>query len=317
MDSVLTTFQEAGAFAFVHLAVAALGGLWALVCAVLLAMRWRVPPIVAVAPLILAPFVVAVGASWSASQVTEALAYADPAQRAALQAAGISGTLAQAPFGLLAVPVAFLLAVGGLAAGLRAPRRWGVPALVFLVAGLTALLPAIGLAFEASLPSVVARVLLYGLAAIPLALSTASDHRRSNGLEGGMVAAAAYVAFVGATELSVVSGAWAQGFSALAMVDPDMRGKILAALSEEVGAQGTLAWAMFVVAGVPAVVCAFRSGPELTEAEILDGEASPSPWRSLARLLALGVWLAWALAFVAASPGDAIETIALLSAGKP
>lgn len=313
MDSVLVAFQEAGFFAFVQVALALAGGLWALVCAVLLGIRWRVPPVVAIAPLMAVPALVALGASWNQAQVDDALAFADPAQRAALMAAGVAGTLAQGWLGILAVPVAFVLAMGGLVAGMRAPRSWGVPALVFVGAAFTALVPVVGFAFDASLPGIVVRVLLYGFAAIPLALSTASDHRRGNGLEGGMVAAAAYVTLVGACELAAVSAAWAEGFRALAAVDPAKKAEIVRVLVDEVGDQATLAWALLALAGVPALICALRSGREPTEAEILEGEASPSPWRSLARFLGLAVWPAWALAFLATSPAGALETITLLS----
>ncbi|MFN7143954.1 MAG: hypothetical protein ACK4YP_09275 [Myxococcota bacterium] len=314
MEPLLSTFRDAGPMAFVQVALLLGGGVWALVCAVLLALRWRVPPVVAIAPLLASPLLVTLGATLAESQVTGALALVDPPQRATLLAAGVAESLAQGWFGLLAAPVAFLLAIGGLAAGVRSPRAWGTPALVFLAAGLTALLPLVGLAYDASVPGVLARVVAYGVCAIPLALATASAHPKTNGPEGGMVAAAAWVSLVGASELAVQTAAWTRGFTALAYVSPEDRDTIVKMLVEEVGTQATLGWVIFAVSAVPLLLCALRSGPEPTEEEILAGDASPSPWRSLGRFLALAVWPAWALALLSIDATETLETIRALTA---
>lgn len=315
MEPLLLTFRDAGPMAFVQLALFFGGGLWALVCAVLLAMRWKVPPVVAIAPLVAPPLLVTLGAAFAEGEVTAALALVDPAQRATLLAAGVAESLAQGWFGVLAVPVAFLLAVGGLAAGVRAPRAWGTPALVFLAAGLTALLPVLGLFYGASVPGVIARVVAYGVCVIPLALATASAHPKGNGPEGGVVAAAAWVTLVGASELAVQTSAWTQGFSALAYVSPENRDAIVKVMVEEVGTQSTLGWTVFALAAVPLVACAVRSGPEPTEEEILAGDASPSPWRTLGRFLALATWPAWAFALLSIDASETLETIRKLGVG--
>lgn len=136
MSSIATLlFQSAGIFGWLQLGLMFLGGLWALVCAVLLAMRWRVPPIVAVAPLLAVPALLCGGASWSEAAVADALVNADPSMRVMLLAVGTSEIVSQGLLAPLVVPVAALLAAGGLAAGVRAPRTWGSPAAVFAIAG--------------------------------------------------------------------------------------------------------------------------------------------------------------------------------------
>lgn len=309
------TFREAGVFGFLQLGHFFAGGLWALVCAVLLAMRKRVPPVIAIAPLLVAPLLATIGAMVADSQISAALVNADPAQRATLMAAGMAETLAQGWFALLAVPIAMLLGVAGLSAGVRAPRAWGVPVLVFLVATFTAVLPVAGLFYGASPPSVLARVMLYGLGAVPLALATVCAHPKGNGPEGGMVAASAWVSVIAASELAALSSGWSAGFRALAYADAEQKATLLGHLSTEMGGQATLAWVIFALSAVPALVCAMRSGPEPTEEEIMAGEASPSPWRSVGRFVALAVWPAWAFAFLSLDPSAAIAALTPATAG--
>lgn len=312
MHLLVDSYRTAGVFAHLQVVVFLGGALWAFACAVFLGLRWRVPPLLATAPLFLVPLVVAVGATFGYAEATDAAGQSDPAARATLMAAGLSGGMSQGWFGLLAVPVAGLFGVGGLAAGIRGPREWGAPALVFAVALLTALLPIAGLFADVPLPLVAARVLLYGLGVVPLALATANAHRAGNGPEGGMVAAAAWVAVVGAGELATLTYGWVQGFQALAYVDPASRAALVETMSSEMGDQGTLAWIVFTLSAVPALICALRSGPEATEAEILAGDASPSPMRSLGRILAFGVWPLWAFAIAATSPAAVLVTMGSL-----
>ncbi len=314
MYSVVDTYRQAGIFAHLHLLVFVGGALWALVCAVLLGLRWRVPPILAVAPLCVVPLLIGSGSMWAYDVTTDAASQVDPASRATIMAAGLAEGMSQGWFGLLAVPVAGVLALGGLAAGVRAPRRWVVPVVVFGVAGLTALLPLVGLVQYTPIGWVLGRMFLYGLGVVPLALATANDHTKHNGPEGGMVAAAAWVTLVGACELALQTYGWTLGFAALANVDPEQRNMVLAAMSAEIGAQATLGWVLFALAGVPAVIVAFRSGPPLTEEEIMNGESSPSPGRTLGRVLALLVWPLWAFAMAANAPGSVIDTLTVAAA---
>lgn len=309
MHRLIMTFQEAGAFGYLQVALLVAGGLWALVCAVLLGLRWRVPPVVAVAPLLAVPLLIGIAAIVNGAAIEDALTNADPAQRAALLAAGLAETLAQGTMGILVVPVAALLGLGGLVAGVRSPRAWVVPAVVFGVAGLTALLPAVGVLFDASVPLAIGRVLLYGLFVVPLALATANAHPGSNGPEAGMVAAAAWVSLVAAGELAALVSGWTQGFGALAMVDPGNRARVIDVLLVEMSTLTTFAWFTFALAGVPALLAGLRTGADPTEEEILGGQTSPSPGRWVGRFLALAVWPAWAFAYLCLDPADDLGTI--------
>jgi hypothetical protein len=71
---------------------------------------------------------------------------------------------------------------------------------------------------------------------------------------------------------------------------------------EILGDQSSISWFIFVMAAIPIAVCSFRSGPTPTDEEILAGDASPSPWRSLAASLAFAVWLLWAFALNSLNP---------------
>lgn len=314
MESFATVFREAGFIAWFQLFGLFAGGLWALVCGGLLAARWKVPPIVGVLPLGLVPFTAILGTWAGQSSIDAALGNVEPSQRAMLLAAGVAELLAQGWFGLVAVPAALLLGFGGLAAGIRAPRAWGMPAGVFLLLGLVALLPVLGFFWGASPAWVIGRVLLYGLAVIPVALSTANAHPASNGPEGGVTATLAFASVVAATELACLSASWASGFGALATVDPEQRATVLSFLQTEVGAQTNLAWVLLLLASLPAFFAVFRSGPTLTEEEILAGHAGAAPGRSAGRLLALGVILLWFGAFLAFDASDALATIAKAAA---
>jgi hypothetical protein len=309
MSSLLMTFREAGTFGYLQVALLFAGGLWALVCAVLLGLRWRVPPVLAIGPLVAVPLLIGVASLVNEAAIASAITSADPAYRATLVAAGVAETLSQGLLGVLVLPVAGLLGIGGLAAGVRGPRTWVVPGVVFAVAGLTALLPALGLLVHASAPLAIGRVLLYGTFVIPLALATVTAHPGRNGPEGGMVAAAAWMSLVAACELATLSAAWYRGFGALAMVDAGSRAVIVESLVSEVGTQGTFAWFTFALAAVPALLVGFRSAPDPTEAEIMTGLTSPSPYRSVGRFLALVVWPAWAFAYLCLDPSDTLRVL--------
>lgn len=313
MISFAQTLQASGVAAYVQIGLLLPALVWALVCAVLVGMRWKVPPIVAGAPLFVVPLVHLIGATWAFGRVEDALVVIEPARRASLLAAGVSEMLGLSWFGLGVLPVAFVLAVGALAAGVRGPRAWGVPAITLLVAGATALLPAFSLLFHASLPAVALRVPLYGLCAIPFALAVATAEPKRNGPEAGMLAAMAWISLVGSVELAHAASLWRAGFAALANVDPGQRGELLAALVEEVGTQQTFGWILLFLAALPAVAVAFRPTPPMTDEEISAGNVTPSPWRSVGRVLGLGLWVLWAVAWGASSPVSALMDVVRLS----
>ena len=310
MRDVVMLFQEAGAFGWLLLFGMVAGGLWAFVSAVLLALKWRVPPVLSALPLLLTPLTAAVGAVAAQGSIDAAVAGVEPAYKATILAAGTAELLALALLTTTVLPAALLLGMGGLVAGIRAPRAWGVPAVSFFFAILVAFLPSLGLVWSASVPWAVARTLVYGAAAIPLALATSSGHPGKNGPEGGVTAAAAFVATVASMELAYVASCWRDLFGALAAVSPDDKVAMLTTGSASVSLFGTLAWVAVGCASVPLLVTAFRPAPTLTEEEILAGLAGESPWRGVGRVLALGVPVAWGIALLALDPTEVLQRIA-------
>lgn len=295
--------QEAGPFAWVQLVVGAGGALWALVCAGLLAARWKVPPVVALAPLFLQPISAWAGTMYASYQMSS-MGAVDPAQRATIIAVSISAILGMGVFSLAAVPAAAILGLGGVAAGVRGPRRWGPAALGFFSCILVALLPLWTLGYGAAFPMVVARLLFYGLCAVPVAASLLSAHPNSNGREASVVTGGAWFSLVACCEIAVVSSGWSDGFSALAMVDPGMKGELLKALSAEVGGQAMVGWVLVLAAAVPMVIALARSSTELTYEELLTANVNPSPMRAIGQGLALGLVVAWGLAFWSTDPSE-------------
>lgn len=306
-------FRDAGVFSWFHLLLAGGGLLWALIVAVLLGLRWKVPPFFGAAPLAAVPFLLIVGSWWSNRSIESALGGAEPATRATLLAAGLSELLNQAVLPLLSLPTAMLLGLGALAAGLRAPRRWGAVVGVFLIAGLTALLPLSGFFLYADAVWVLVTTGILGLGVLPLALSFAHNHPAHNGPEAGITAAAAWLNVVATLPLAMTTSSWSRGFAALANVDPAQRGKIVTALTEEVGAFTTVAWLMLVLGAIPLAIAAFRPAPELTEEEVMRGDGRATPWRSLGGVLVVGLWVLWLIAWLSLDPSSALTRIGIAS----
>ncbi len=318
MQTILETFKAAGAFSFLQLFGMFLSLIWCLVPAVLLGMRWKVPPLVSTLPLFLFPLVASMGASWSWSNLQSA-SRAAPEERAMAISYGMAQTLAHPELLLLAIPASMILGVGGLIAGFRPPRAWLAPAGVFLSGGLLACLPMIGalslladvhlagLSTWESVPLALLRTVLYLAGLIPLTLSAANAHPHGNGPEGGTTAAIAWIGFVGAVELSTGAIHWGGLFSMLAALPDEKRAATLRTIITVASTQVTFRWFALLLAGVPALMSVLREGPELTEKEILTSSVNPSPWRTLGRFLALGVWLAWMLALWSCTPVPALE----------
>jgi hypothetical protein len=302
-------FAEAGVFAWVHLGLMAFGLLWAFVAAILVALRWKVPPVVGTLPLALTPLTILVGTQWSFSTVEAAVSMADRMQRAEFMAAGIAEALMQGLAAGFVIPAALLLGVGGFAAGIRAPRAWLAPVGILLLTGFTALLPLVGLAFhDFALPQMVSMA-FFILGVIPMALSTANAHPAKNGPEAGTTAAAAWLAVVGSFQVIHVASGWVKGFAALANVGPEHRATLMAAAREEFGSASTLSWVILAFAGIPLLVSVFRPGPTLTDDELLGEAGQASPWRSLGRGLVLVHWLLWAGALWSVDAGGLLERV--------
>jgi hypothetical protein len=312
MVGIAELIRESGGFGLVLMFGLLAGPLWAVVCAGLLAAKWRVPPVVSTVPLVLTPLLAAMGGVVAQMQIDEALVHVDASQKATLLAVGIAETLSLGMLGTTVLPSAILLGMGGLVAGIRAPRAWGIPAITFLFAGLVALFPAVGLVWHADAIGVIGRVFVYGLAVLPLMLATASGHPGKNAPEGGVTAAAAFFATVASLELAQLSQAWRLVFQALAHVSPESKRELLAVGIAETDPLGTLAWVTVLLAAVPLLVTAFRPSPTLTEEEIMAGLAGESPWRGVGRVLALGVPAAWLIAMFSLDPVDVLQRIAAL-----
>lgn len=306
-------FRDAGVFSWFHLLLAGGGLLWALIVAVLLALRWKVPPFLGTAPLAAVPFLLIVGAWWSNRGIEAALGGAEPSTRATLLAAGLSELLNQAVMPLLSLPTAILLGLGGLAAGVRAPRRWGAVVGIFLLAGLTAILPLSGFFLYGDTMWVLITTGVLVLGVLPLALSFAHNHPAHNGPEAGITAAAAWLNVVATLPLAMTTSSWSRGFAALASVDPAQRGKIVTALTEEVGAFSTVAWLMLVLGAIPLAVAVFRPAPELTEEEVMRGDGRATPWRSLGGVLVIGLWVLWLIAWISLDPSSQLTRIGIAS----
>lgn len=282
-------------------AVLLVGGLlWAAVCAVLLGMRWKVPPIVATAPLLMQGLYILSAAVWATRE--SALGGADPAQAATLAAAALAQVFAQGTAAIAALPVAVVLLLGGLAAGVRGRRGWGAPVFVLVVAGLVALLPAADLARYVDPVWVAVRVLVYGLAALPVAAALVGAHPQDNSREGSLVATVSYATLVASVELMVAVIGQNKIVAALVNVDPKSRPELLAAALEEFGATGTVSWVVVALAAATGVVALLRPAAELTDEEVLAGNVSPSGARWFGGALALLVPLAWAAARLACDP---------------
>lgn len=278
-----------------------LGGLvWAAICAVLIAMKWKVPPVVATAPLLVHGLYVAGVALWATRE--SARFGDDPAQSATLTAYALSTQLAQGSAAVSVLPTAGVLLLGGLFAGVQGRRAWGAPAFVFVLASVAALLPLVGLLQYADTAFTLGRVVLYGLCVLPLAAALAGAHPLDNSREGGLVATVAFATLVASVELLVVSSAWSNVVRALASVSPESKAELVTAAVAEIGANSTLGWVVTGLATMPAVVALLRPAADLTDEEVLAGNVSPSGLRWFGGALALLVPLVWAAARLCADP---------------
>lgn len=304
----MQSVAEAGPLVLGHGVLLVGGLLWAAVCAVLLAMRWKVPPIVATAPLLAQALYSAGGAMWVTRE--GARFGADPSQSAALTASAVAQQLGLGSASVAALPIAAVLIFGGLAGGVRGRRGFGAPAFALLLGLVAAALPLAGILQHGSLPFALGRAVLYGLAAVPVALALLGAHPQDNSRESGLVATVSFAAMVMSVEVLYASQQWTQAFAALAGASPESKKSLVEMVSVEIGSLGTLGWVAFALASGTAVIALLRPAADLTDEEVMAGDVSPSGARWLGGALALVVPLAWAAARLATDPSALLLSIA-------
>lgn len=304
--------QEAGPLAWAHLALTVLGLFWAVVMCALYGMRWKVPPVVALAPLGAHALLVIAGIMLGMSRVNSAIGSigsGEPELRATLLAAGFSEVLSHAQLAAAAVPSAATLLLAGLLSGCRGKRAWGVPV---VTAGITFfIVGAIGASLSAhgDVVLVLGRVVLYGGAGLVTAAALTGHHALDSSREGGIVAAVSFAVLVAAGESMVMGSGWARLFGALASIDPASRAAVVAAGSEELQALYVFSWAAILLAIAPAVIALLRPAAELTEEEVMMPNNAPSGMRWFGGALGLLIPALWVGALLAAGPADILQQI--------
>lgn len=288
-----------------------LGGLfWSVVCAAMLALKWKVPPVIATAPLFAHALATIGAASYGGTQAAEAFAFADPSQRATVLAYSISQVMMAGVYAPIAVFSAGMVATGALIGGLRGSKWWGLPVVSILIFGFVALLPIVTVFYHASFPTALGRVVLYGVFAIPAGLAMAGAHPNQNGREAGVIAGVAFMTLVATTEIAVISHAWSNGFAALAVVDPSRKMELLAAMQAEMSPLRSIAWACILLSTVPAVLALFRAPMPLSDEEIMNSSVSPSGMRWFGSMLAILLLPCWAVAFASVDPSGIFDSLA-------
>ncbi len=305
----MTTFYtEIGLVGWLQVAACLLGLLWTLVCAVLLGLRWKVSAVLSTAPLALHAVLVILGATMG-GMAAQSVAELPADMRAMSYAMGLTQVMGAGMVGIVAVPSGMLLALGGAAGGVRAPRAFGAPVLAFLACGLAALLPLGGLFNGATMPWVVFKVLVYGAGAVPVALSLLGNGQNTNARESSVAAAIAYFTVVASVELADSSSTWLKVFSALANADAESKSTLLAAGSSEVAAIARFGWFSLALAAAPLLAAVLRPAAALTEEEVMNGQVNPSGIRIIGTGLALVVPLLWFAATLSADPSGLLAKL--------
>lgn len=302
-------FSELGPALWVHLLLIVGGVLWSGVCALLLGLKWKVPAVVATAPLFAHAFTIFVAASYAGSTVNAALSAA-PEERAMYVAFGVSQVLSNAMFAPMALLSAGLVGTGALVGGLRGPKRWGAPVLAILIYGLVGLLPMFNLLSYGSVGATLLRSGLYLACAIPAGLAIAGAHPHHSGREAGVTAAMCFVTLVGACETAALAHEWSQGFAALAGASPESKAALVTAMAAEIAPHQTVAWLALALSSVPAFIALFRAPMSLTDEEIMNSSVNPSGMRWLGSALAVGLLVLWAMVFLVTNPADILILIA-------
>ncbi|MDP2310425.1 MAG: hypothetical protein Q8P18_30690 [Pseudomonadota bacterium] len=308
MRLIASIVEDTGWVAWVQLAAFGFGLLWTLVCAVLLALRWKVPAALPTAFLGVHALIVIAGSVGGAS-VFESAASASASERVMSMAMGIAQAMGSATLALVVVPAAALLALGGMAGGVRAPRSYFAPVVAFLLCGLAAILPLGGLFMYVPMPTVGLKVLLYGLFVIPVALSLLCNGQDTNGREASISTTMAFMSVVAATELASVAMAWGHVLSAIASVDASQKSALLTQAGLEIAGPANLGWASFAISLVVVLIAVFRPSLPPTDDEIMSGRANPSSLRGAGVFFSFAVPVAWVVARIAADPTGLVTAL--------
>ena len=297
---------EGGWMVWAQFGAAAGGFFWAVVVVVLLLLKWKVPPVLAVAPLgVQAALLVAAGLSADTH-----LAGGTPGVAASFLA-GVVAEVIQSRLAVVSVlPAASLLLAGGALVGARGRKGWGAPILAVLLGFAAAMVPVASMFSGGELPLVAIRTLVYGGATIPLAAALLGSHPQGNAREGSLIAAVSFASIVAGCESLVCGHQWQAGFMALAAAGTSDQGTLVSGLVEELRTAGNLAGIALALASIPAIIALLRPPAELTEEEILSGSVSPSAGRWIGGALALVVPLLWGAAFVATDAASLMTQVA-------
>lgn len=305
LGTIGDSLRAGGGWAYAQLGLGALGFGWCALCALLLAFRWKVPALIATAPLALHA-ALAVAGTGSAT----APAGATEAEAANVVAQGISQTLASGAMAIAALPSAMVLALGAAIGGARGTRAYTAAGLAFLGLGGLALAQLAGGVLGGSLGQAAAKALLYCGGVLPVALALLGNGERSNARESSIAATVAFASGVASVEALSGSMSWSRVLSAVASVDHDAKGRLLAAAAEEIAVPSSLGLAMFGLAGLFVLVAIFRPAAERSREEIMQGRVDGSPLRGIGNGLAIVTVLAWFAALLATDVSGVVGSIA-------
>jgi hypothetical protein len=300
------SLRTGNAWAYAQLALGTLGFFWCALCALLLAMRWKVPALVATAPLLLHALIVVggTGSPVPPPGLTDA-------EKVMVLVEAIAQTLASGTLGVLALPSAMVLALGAAIGGARGPRSYTAAVLAFLGLGGLALAQVAGGFLGGSIVHAIAKALLYTGGALPVAIALLGNGERNNARESSITATVAFASAVAAVETLSRSLSWSAVLAAVASADPKSKGEILGLAAREIAVPSNLGLALFGLAGVFVLVAVFRPAAELSREEIMQGRVDGSPLRPLGNGLAIVTVLAWFAALLATDVSGVIGRVAV------
>ena len=313
MNSVLMIFQESGWGAYLQLGLVTVALPWTLICAVLLAMRWKVPALIATMPLGLHALAALVALSAAQSNTVAAVRTVDASARAALLAQGMAEALGTGVLLAFVLPSAMVVGLGGAIGGVRGSRSFGAPVLAFLVCGLIAVFPVAELLYEGSIASIGLRLLMYGTGAVVVTASMLGNDGKVGARESSLSTALSFFVVVSACEIVVGSMEWRQLFSALAGMSGEGRAA-MAEYLEPTHTRTTLRWVAMFLAIVPVIIAWLRPSVERTEEQMLNEPDPETPLRGAAHLFALGLIPLWLAVAWSADVSEQVEKALAASA---
>lgn len=313
MNDVIRLFQDAGALAYLQLAVTLPLLIVALGCAVAVGLGRRVPPAVAALACGVSPLVALVGLQLDRSQVNAALPFIAASDLGIVRAMGEAEALANPQLAVLAALGGGAWVLGAVFGGVRAPRSYGVPAvqLVLSLAAIGAL--ALAAVWAGSLTQLAGCGLLTVLA-VGLALASANAQRAGGGPEAGATAAVGFVSALSAVAIASHVATAREALKSLVFL-PELDQPVSAEVGARLSTDLRLTAAALLLASLTVVVAALR--PTVAT----DAAPDDSALRRIGRLLALLAPLAWLLLFASlqtsASFAEAAEAIAASKAAEP